>query len=139
MQKPAKCLPKVCQKSTKSMPNVCQESAESLPKVCQKSKSLPKACPRSAQSLHKVLCQSMSHPQLVNLLVDNMFVERLGLTYLSLVNQYSRNCLCQRCQPMSHPQRWMSAGGSSREPNAPAIYVLPPQSTMVRFDKFLVR
>ena len=39
---------------------------------------------------------------------------------------------------MSHPQRWMSAGGSSREPNAPAIYVLPPQSTMVRFDKFLV-
>merc|ERR1712037_659251 len=39
------------------------------------------------------------------------------------------NCLCQRCQPMSHPQRWMSAGGSS-QPNAPAIYVLPPQSTM---------
>ena len=40
---------------------------------------------------------------------------------------------------MSHPQRWMSAGGSSQEPNAPAIYVLPPQSTMVRFDTFLVR
>jgi hypothetical protein len=144
-RKSAESLPKVCRKSAESLPKVCRKSAESLPKVCRKSaESLPKVCQKSAKSLPKVcpksaLCQSMSHPQLVNLLVDNMFVERLGLTYLSLVNQYSRNCLCQRCQPMSHPQRWMSAGGSSREPNAPAIYVLPPQSTMVRFDKFLVR
>ena len=29
---------------------------------------------------------------------------------------------------MSQRDRWMSVGGSSREPNMPAIYVLPNQS-----------
>ena len=95
-------LPKVSRKSAKSLPTqslpteslptesllkVCRKSAESLPKVCQKSaKSLPKVCPKSA------LCQSMSHPQLVNLLVDNMFVEQLGLSFKCSKREKNVSC-----------------------------------------------